>query len=64
VGFVTAAGEFFGYGLRLVSGYLAGRTRSYWILAFFDCGLMAAIPLLAFAGNWQLAAFFLKNSQA
>jgi MFS family permease len=59
VGLVTGAGEFLGYGLRLVSGYLADRTRSYWVLTFIGYGLIAAIPLLAFAGNWQLAAFLL-----
>ncbi len=59
VGFVTGAGEFFGYGLRLASGYFADRTKAYWALTFIGYGLIAAIPLLAFAGNWQLAAFLL-----
>lgn len=59
VGFVTGAGEFLGYGLRLVSGYFADRTKAYWVLTFIGYGLIGAIPLLAFAGNWQLAALLL-----
>ncbi|MDD5038973.1 MAG: MFS transporter, partial [Dehalococcoidales bacterium] len=59
VGLVTGAGEFLGYGLRLVSGYLADRTKAYWVLTFIGYGLIGAIPLLALAGNWQLAALFL-----
>ena len=30
VGVVAGFGEFFGYALRLVSGYLSDRTGSYW----------------------------------
>jgi len=59
VGLVTGAGEFLGYGLRLVSGYFADRTKAYWILTFIGYGLIGAIPLLAFTGNWPLAAFLL-----
>ena len=59
VGLVTGAGEFLGYGLRLVSGYLADRTKAYWVLTFIGYGLIGAIPLLAFAGNWPLAALLL-----
>lgn len=59
VGLITGAGEFLGYGLRLVSGYLADRTKAYWVLTFIGYALIGAIPLLAFAGNWQLAALLL-----
>jgi MFS family permease len=59
VGLITGAGEFLGYGLRLVSGYLADRTKAYWVLTFIGYGLIGTIPLLAFAGNWQLAALLL-----
>lgn len=56
VGLVAGIGEFFGYALRLASGYLADRTRAYWPLTFIGYGLLLSIPLLAFAGYWQLAA--------
>jgi len=56
VSLVGGLGEFLGYGLRLASGYLADRTKSYWSLTFVGYGLLLSIPLLAFAGNWRLAA--------
>jgi len=40
----------------LASGYLVDRTKAYWILTFIGYGLLLSIPLLAFAGYWQLAA--------
>ena len=59
VGLVAGIGEFSGYALRLASGYLVGRTQAYWLLTFIGYGLLLSIPLLAFAGNWQLAALFI-----
>ncbi len=59
VGVVSGLGEFIAYGLRLASGYFADRTRAYWPLTFLGCGLMACIPFLALAGNWQVAAVFI-----
>jgi len=56
VGLVAGIGEFVGYALRLASGYLVDRTRAYWLLTFIGYGLLLSIPLLAFAGYWQLAA--------
>jgi MFS family permease len=56
VGLVAGIGEFAGYALRLASGYLADRTKAYWFLTFIGYGLLLSIPLLAFAGYWQLAA--------
>jgi MFS family permease len=56
VGLVAGIGEFVGYALRLASGYLADRTKSYWLLTFIGYGLLLSIPFLAFAGYWQLAA--------
>ena len=56
VSLVAGIGEFVGYGLRLASGYLVDRTKAYWLLTFIGYGLLLSIPLLAFAGYWQLAA--------
>jgi len=55
VGLVAGIGEFVGYALRLASGYLVDRTKAYWLLTFIGYGLLLSIPLLAFAGYWQLA---------
>ncbi|MDD5573584.1 MAG: MFS transporter [Candidatus Omnitrophica bacterium] len=59
VGFVSGLGEFLGYGLRLVFGFAADKTRAYWPLTFLGYGLIFAIPLLALAGHWQVAALFI-----
>lgn len=57
VGLVAGLGELVGYGLRLASGYLADRTRRYWTMTFFGYGLnLLAVPMLALAGQWPLAA--------
>ena len=57
VAFVAGFGELVGYGLRVVSGYLADRTGRYWGLTLFGYALnMLAVPALALAGSWQLAA--------
>ncbi len=59
VGLVAGIGEFAGYALRLVSGYLADRTKAYWLFTFVGYGLLLSIPLLAFAGYWQFAAMLI-----
>jgi len=56
VGLVSGVGEFLGYALRLLSGYLGDRRKAYWQLTFAGYGLLIAVPLLAFAGYWQFAA--------
>lgn len=59
VGFVSGLGEFVGYAFRLISGYFAAKTKAYWLITFIGYGLLIAVPLLALANNWQLAAFFI-----
>ncbi len=57
VGFVAGFGEMAGYGLRSVSGYFADKTRRYWAAAFAGYAVnMLAVPALALAGNWPVAA--------
>lgn len=57
VGFVSGFGELVGYALRIVSGYLADRTGKYWTITIlgYACNLLA-VPLLALAGHWWIAA--------
>lgn len=56
IGWVAGIGELLGYGLRIVSGYLADKTGKYWLITFFGYSLnLVSVPLLAFAGFWQLA---------
>jgi len=60
VGIVTGFGELGGYGLRLVSGRLADRTRQFWPITIFGYIVqMAAVPALALAHSWPAAAVLL-----
>ncbi len=59
IGLVSGLGEFLGYALRLVSGYVASRTRAYWVATFVGYGLLLSIPLLAYTNRWEIAAIFL-----
>jgi predicted MFS family arabinose efflux permease len=57
VAIVTGFGELLGYGLRLVSGRLADRTNQFWAITIFGYVVqMSAVPLLALAENWPVAA--------
>jgi MFS family permease len=57
VGAVSGLGELLGYGLRLVSGRLADRTRKFWPITIVGYVVqMSSVPLLALAGNWPMAA--------
>jgi MFS family permease len=59
VGLIAGLGEFFGYALRLVSGYFADKTKAYWVFTFVGYGLIIAVPLLSLTGIWQVAAVFM-----
>jgi len=57
VGMVSGLGELTGNGLRLASGWLADRTRRYWFLTLAGYAVnLLAVPLLALAGRWEVAA--------
>ena len=56
VGVIVGAGEFLGYGIRLVSGYFSDKTKSYWFLTILGYGLLFTVPLIALAGVWQIVA--------
>lgn len=57
VAIVSGLGELLGYGLRLVSGRAADTTGNFWPIAIFGYFVqMISVPLLALAGNWQMAA--------
>lgn len=53
-------GELLGYGLRFFSGRLSERTGEFWPITFVGYIVqMAAVPLLALAGNWQIAVLLI-----
>src|SRR5579875_835050 len=52
---ITGFGELLGYGLRVVSGNLSESTRQFWPITIVGYIVqMAAVPLLALAGSWQV----------
>jgi MFS family permease len=60
VGVVAGLGEFLGYALRLASGYLTDRLGRYWLITFGGYAVnLLAVPLLALAGSWEIAAVLL-----
>lgn len=60
VGVIVGLGELIGYGIRVLSGMAADRTRAYWLFTFAGYTInLIAVPLLSLAGNWQTAAFLI-----
>lgn len=57
VGLIVGLGELLGYLFRLLSGYFADRTKSYWLFTILGYGLLFSVPLIALTGTWQVVAF-------
>jgi MFS family permease len=65
VGLIAGSGELVGYVLRLGTGRLAERTHLYWPITLAGYVIqMAAVPLLALAGNWWMAAALMVMERA
>jgi MFS family permease len=57
VSITAGLGEFLGYALRLPAGYAADRTGRYWLITFVGYVInLFAVPAMALAGSWQVAA--------
>ena len=59
IGLVTGFGEFLGYSIRFISGYFIDKTGNSWIVTILGYAMLISVPLLAIAGNWQIAALFI-----
>ena len=60
VSITAGLGEFLGYTLRSVSGYIADRTGRYWLVTIIGYAInLLAVPAMALAGNWQVAALLI-----
>jgi MFS family permease len=56
IAIIAGLGEFLGYSLRSVAGYIADRTGKYWAVSFVGYAInLVAVPAMALAGNWQMA---------
>ncbi len=57
VGFTAGFGELIGYGFRSLMGLVTDRTGRYWLITLLGYSInMLAVPALALAGNWPVAA--------
>jgi len=60
VSITAGLGEFLGYSLRSISGYISDRTGRYWLITFIGYAInLLAVPAMALAGNWQVAALLI-----
>lgn len=65
VGVIAGLGELAGYVLRLVSGRAADHSRAYWPITLGGYVVqMLAVPMLALAGTWWLAALLIVLERA
>lgn len=65
VGVFGGLAEFAGYGIRLLSGVIADKSKNYWTLtAIGYASNLIVIPLFAFVGSWQAAALLLVLERA
>lgn len=58
IGFISGLGELLGYGLRIISGRIADKTKHYWTLVIFGYVIQVlAIPALALVpeNGWLVA---------
>jgi MFS family permease len=57
VAFISGFGEMLGASLRYFSGRFADRSHAYWTITALGYGMnVIAVPALAYAGNWKVAA--------
>jgi Major Facilitator Superfamily. len=60
VGLTAGLGELVGYAFRVFSSLLSDKTQKYWPIIMVGYFInLAAVPLLALAGSWQVAAFLI-----
>src|SRR3984885_12084065 len=51
VGVISGVGEFLGYALRFIAGYISDKSGKYWLVTFIGYSInLLAVPALAFAG--------------
>jgi MFS family permease len=64
VGVVAGLGELIGYGLRIVSGIVSDKTRRYWLITIVGYAVnLLAVPALALAGRWEIAAVLMMTER-
>jgi MFS family permease len=57
ISIIAGVGEFLGYSLRSVAGYVSDKTERYWLITFIGYSVnLLAVPTMALAGAWPVAA--------
>lgn len=65
VSIVAGFGEFLGYSLRSVAGYVADKTGRHWPITFIGYAInLLAVPAMALAGSWQMAGALILAERA
>ena len=59
VGIIAGAGEFLGYAVRIISGYIADKTATYWPMTFLGYAMLISIPACGLVDTWQSVGSFL-----
>lgn len=54
VGLVFGIGEFLGYFLRLVAGFLSDKSGKHWVFMFIGYGTLLVVPVMGFTMNWNI----------
>ncbi|WP_459129741.1 MFS transporter [Guggenheimella bovis] len=54
VGIVFGIGEFLGYFVRLLSGFLSDKSGKHWIFLFIGYGLLIVVPFIGFTQHWNI----------
>jgi MFS family permease len=63
VGVISGAGEAINLTVRLLSGGLADRTGAYWPMTIAGYAMIGALPLLALATGWEVAAILILTER-
>src|SRR4051812_2533802 len=60
ISIVAGLGEFLGYSLRSVAGFIADKTGKYWPITFIGYAInLLAVPAMALADHWMAAAILI-----
>ena len=60
ISIVAGVGEFVGYSLRSVSGYIADKTGKHWPITFIGYAMnLLVVPAMALVHSWQMAAMLI-----
>lgn len=64
VSVVAGVGEFLGYSLRAVAGYIADKTGKYWAVTFVGYAInLLSVPAMTLAGSWQAASVLILTER-